>query len=76
MWYGERISKTKDIANPKFNMCCNDGKVEPPLLQNPSPVLQHPLFNHNMAYSRNYQQHICTYNMMFAFTSIGIKLDK
>uniref|UniRef100_A0A0R0JJH4 Helitron helicase-like domain-containing protein n=1 Tax=Glycine max TaxID=3847 RepID=A0A0R0JJH4_SOYBN len=34
------------------------------------------LFDHNATDSKNYQQHIRTYNMMFVFTSAGIKLNK
>jgi len=57
-------------------MCCSDGKVELSLLQNSPPVMQHLLFNHNATDSSNYQQHIRPHNMMFVFTSTGIKLDK
>ena len=76
MWYNERISKHKNSSSPRFNLCCGDGKVELPLLQNPLNHLQQLLFDHNVADSKNYQQHIRTYNMMFAFTATGIKLDK
>uniref|UniRef100_A0A0R0J3Z4 ATP-dependent DNA helicase n=1 Tax=Glycine max TaxID=3847 RepID=A0A0R0J3Z4_SOYBN len=76
MWYDERISKHKDSANAKFNLCCSDGKVKLPLLLNPPKHLQHLLFDHNTTDSKNYQQHTWTYNMMFAFTSAGIKIDK
>ena len=76
MWYDERISKHKNSTSLRFNLCCGDGKVELPLLQNPPKYLHRLLFDHNSADGRNYQQNICTYNMMFAFTSTGIKLDK
>ena len=76
MWYNERISKHKNSRSPRFNLCCRDDKVELPLLQNPPEYLPRLLFDHNSADGRNYQQNICTYNMMFAFTSTGIKLDK
>uniref|UniRef100_A0A0R0KGC4 ATP-dependent DNA helicase n=1 Tax=Glycine max TaxID=3847 RepID=A0A0R0KGC4_SOYBN len=76
MWYNERISKHKNSSSPRFNLCCGDGKVKLPLLQNPPKHLQQLLFDHHAADSKNYQQNIWTYNMMFAFTSAGIKLDK
>jgi len=76
MWYNERISKHKNSSNPRFNLCCGDGKVELPLPQNSPNHLQQLLFDHNVADSKNYRQHIRTYNMMFAFTSARIKLDK
>ncbi|KAL2990436.1 hypothetical protein AAZX31_11G201000 [Glycine max] len=60
MWYDERVSKDKRTTNPRFSLCCGNGKVELPLLQNPPKYL--------------YQ--LLTYNMMFAFTFAGIKFDK
>ncbi|KAH1242581.1 Replication protein A DNA-binding subunit B [Glycine max] len=44
--------------------------------ENPPKFLQQLLFEQNTAYAKNYQQNIRTYNMMFAFTSTGIKFDK
>ena len=76
MWYNERISKDKNTTSPKFSLCCGDGKVELPLLQSPPKYLEQLLFDDNASDSKNYQYNIWTYNMMFAFTSAGIKLDK
>jgi len=76
MWYNERISKCKNSSSPRFNLCRGDGKVEFPLLQNPPKLLQQLLFDQNTADGKNYQQNIRTYNIMFSFTSVGIKLDK
>ena len=76
MWYDERISKRVRTTNPRFNLCCGGGKVELPLLQNPPKYLYQLLYDHDTSDSKNYQQNIRTYNMMFAFTSAGIKFDK
>jgi len=76
MWYNERISKHKNCVSPRFSLCCGDDKVELPLLQNPPKHLQRLLFDDNTIDSKNYQHNIWAYNMMFAFTSAGIKLDK
>ncbi|KAL3005600.1 hypothetical protein AAZX31_08G229500 [Glycine max] len=76
MWYNERISKDKNTTSPKFSLCCGDGKVELPLLQSPPKYLEQLLFDDNASDSKNYQYNIRTYNMMFVFTSVGIKLDK
>ena len=76
MWYNERISKDKNTTSPKFCLCCGDVKVELPLLQTPPKYLEQLLFDDYATDSKNYQHNIQTYNMMFAFTSIGIKLDK
>ena len=76
MWYNERISKDKNCATPRFSLCCGDGKVKLPSLQNPPKHLQRLLFDDNIIDSKNYQHNIRAYNMMFAFTFVGIKLDK
>ncbi|KAH1203302.1 ATP-dependent DNA helicase PIF4 [Glycine max] len=76
MWYDERISKDRNTTSPKFSLCCGDGKVELPLLQSPLKYLERLLFDGKASDSKNYQCNIQTYNMMFAFTSAGIKLDK
>ncbi|RZB57296.1 hypothetical protein D0Y65_046101 [Glycine soja] len=39
MWYDERVSKDKRTTNPRFSLCCGNGKVELPLLQNPPKYL-------------------------------------
>ena len=74
MWYNENISKRSNGSSPLFS--CGDDKVKLPLLQNPPKFLQQVLFEQNTAHAKNYQQNIRTYNMMFAFTSAGIKFDK
>ena len=76
MWYDERISKDRNTTSPKFTLCCGDGKVELPLLQSPPKYLERLLFDGKASDSKNYQCNIQAYNMMFAFTSAGIKLDK
>ncbi|KAL5147164.1 Replication protein A DNA-binding subunit B [Glycine soja] len=76
MWYDERISKNKNFQNPRFSLCCGDGKAELPLLQNPPEYLQQLLFHDDTIDSKNCQHNLQAYNMMFAFTSAGIKLDK
>ena len=76
MWYNERVSKDKRTTNPRFSLCCGNGKVELSLLHNPPKYLYQLLYDHGTSDSKNYQQNIRTYNMMFAFTSAGIKFDK
>ncbi|XP_058729137.1 uncharacterized protein LOC131601360 [Vicia villosa] len=75
MWYQERMHKSTHSANPKFMMCCGNGKVELPILRNPPEQLAKLLFDHDNTVSRKFQQHIRLYNMMFAFTSPGAKFD-
>ncbi|KAL5166857.1 Replication protein A DNA-binding subunit B [Glycine soja] len=76
MWYDERISKDRNTTSLKFSLCCGDDKVELPLLQSPLKYLERLLFDGNASDNKNYQCNIRTYNMMFAFTFAGIKLDK
>ncbi|KAF1870631.1 hypothetical protein Lal_00026031 [Lupinus albus] len=47
-----------------------------PLLRAPPPILQHLLFDLKSNDSVNYQNNICLYNMMFAFSSLGAKIDR
>jgi len=75
MWYEERIKKHAHSTNPKYQLCCGNGKVQLPFLKDPPIVLQKLLFESNSNESRNYQQNIRTYNMMFAFTLLGAKVD-
>ena len=63
MWYDERISKDKNYGSPRFSLCCGDGKVELPLLQNPPQYLQQLLFDDNTIDSKNYQHNLRAYNM-------------
>jgi hypothetical protein len=75
MWYQERTCKSRDSIHPKFQLCCGDGKVQLPLLDNPPPLLEHLLFNHEAVDSKFFQQNTKTYNSMFCFTSPGMNFD-
>ncbi|XP_058727025.1 uncharacterized protein LOC131598443 [Vicia villosa] len=75
MWYQERMEKHKHSVNPKYSMCCGNGKVEISFLKTPPPVLNKLLFDHDSIISRKFKQQIRVYNIMFAFTSPGAKLD-
>ncbi|XP_050915006.1 uncharacterized protein LOC127129951 [Lathyrus oleraceus] len=75
MWYSERKNKCCHASNPKFSMCCGSGKVQLPLLKPAPKVLQHLLFDNESCESKNFQQQIRMYNVMFAFTSPGAKVD-
>ncbi|XP_058741664.1 uncharacterized protein LOC131614053 [Vicia villosa] len=75
MWYQERMHKSSHAANPKFMLCCGNGKVELSLLEQPPKVLAKLLFDNDNFDSRKFQHQIRVYNMMFALTSPGAKLD-
>lgn len=47
MWYQERMEKHKHAANPKYQLCCGNGKVELSFLKHPPTLLSYLLFDHN-----------------------------
>ena len=76
IWYDERINKDKQTKNPRFALCCGDGKIQLPLLQHAPQPLRQLLFDTNGSQAKNFQQNIRSYNLMFAFTSPSVKVDK
>ena len=75
MWYDERINKDKQSKNPMFALCCGNGKIQLPLLEDPPQPMRQLLFDSNSTKSKNFQVNIRSYNLMFAFTSPGAKVD-
>ena len=75
IWYDERINKDKQTKNPKFALCCGDGKIQMFVLENAPQPLRQLLFDSNDSQAKNFQQNIRSYNVMFAFTSPGLQLD-
>lgn len=75
MWYAERVMKHKHTLHPKYEMCCGRGRVQIPFLEQPPPILAHLMFDGQSADSKLFQENIRLYNMMFAFTSPGAKID-
>ena len=69
MWFDERI-KSSAKYRPEFGLCCSRGKIQLPHLKQP-PRLLLDLLQNRHKYSRNYIEHICAYNMIYAFTSMG-----
>ena len=75
MWYDERINKDKQTKNPKFSLCCGDGKIQLPILHDAPQPLRQLLFDSRDSQAKKFQQNIRLYNLMFAFTSPGVKVD-
>ncbi|KAH1190387.1 hypothetical protein GmHk_20G057945 [Glycine max] len=75
MWYDERINKYKQTKNPKFSLCCGDGKIQLPILHDAPQPLWQLLFDSRDSQAKKFQQNIRLYNLMFAFTSPGVKVD-
>lgn len=74
MWKYERTSEQQRLNALGFSICCGEGKVDLPLLrQTPEELLE--LLNGRDLESKNYRKNIRTYNNIFAFTSMGGKID-
>lgn len=75
LWYEERLEKKRNSKNPKFSLCCMQGKVELPLLKEPPSPLNEFLKNDD-AQSRIVQENIRCLNGMLSFTSMGERLTQ
>lgn len=73
LWLEERARRDR-VTNPKFSLCCMQGKVQLPKLKDPPRVLLNLLRNLDVK-SKHFQDNIRLYNMMFSFTSMGGKVD-
>ncbi|KAL0681732.1 hypothetical protein Bca4012_048579 [Brassica carinata] len=75
MWYGERINKRRNARTPTFTLCCMQGQVKLPLLQDPPDVLKR-LLEGDDKLSKHFQRNLRPYNMVFSFTSLGGKVER
>lgn len=74
LWYDERAHKCIRANPPEFSLCCLKGTVKLPLLDRP-PYLLSALLSGEDSRSSNYKENIRAYNSMFAFTSLGGKIE-
>ena len=79
LWCNDVVWRTveqRQIAkNPTFSLCCMQGQVQLPLLKQPPEVLQN-LLNRDDKLSKHFQRNTRAYNMVFSFTSLGLKIDR
>ncbi|KAI5442706.1 hypothetical protein KIW84_011659 [Lathyrus oleraceus] len=61
--------------SPKFQSCCHGGKVKLPLIGDPPVMFRKLLFDSASTPTKNYRTNTRTYNVMFSFTSPGMKFD-
>jgi hypothetical protein len=73
MWFEERLNRHFKAKNPRFGLCCIQGKVELPLLNNVPKILE-DLVHMRDERSQFFLQNIRSFNMMFSFTSLGGKI--
>ena len=72
-WLDEHLSKSSKWS-PKFGMCCFEGKIELPKLENPPPELLGFLTGTDDA-SKKFHDNIRRYNNALAMTSVGVQQD-
>ncbi|MCH80864.1 ATP-dependent DNA helicase PIF1, partial [Trifolium medium] len=73
MWSEERLKKSSKRA-PKFTLCCSQGDIEVvPYKQLPQPL--HDLYHSDTKRSKFFIDDIRSFNSMFAFTSMGGKIN-
>ncbi|XP_074330990.1 uncharacterized protein LOC141668168 isoform X2 [Apium graveolens] len=73
MWKEKRTNKNVKNGTPKFSLCCCQGQIKlPPTPPTPSYLLK--LYT-DLAISNYFRRRIRMYNAMFAFTSMGGKID-
>jgi hypothetical protein len=73
MWIEERLKKSSK-KKPKFALCCSKGEIEiVPYSRLPEPL--YDLYHGSNKRSRYFLNNIRSFNSMFAFTSIGGKID-
>ncbi|KAH7533322.1 hypothetical protein FEM48_Zijuj04G0118500 [Ziziphus jujuba var. spinosa] len=73
-WHDERVRKDYTSSKPKFSLCCMQGKVELPMMQDPPQILKYLLYGADDK-SKHFLKNIQSYNNMFSFTSMGGKIN-
>ncbi|KAJ3705389.1 hypothetical protein LUZ61_009094 [Rhynchospora tenuis] len=74
-WYQERSGSLSEDGTPRYNLCCRGGRVSLPPIEDPPEPLASLLDPTNGPESVHFIASIRTYNSMFAFTSMGVRID-
>ncbi|KAI9010866.1 hypothetical protein CLU79DRAFT_710185, partial [Phycomyces nitens] len=77
MWVDERL-KSSSIQNPRFGLCCSNGKITLPLPIAPPQELLDFVTNHDARNEQcvNFHTNIRAFNNAFAFVSIKANVDE
>ncbi|KAJ4806202.1 hypothetical protein LUZ62_018768 [Rhynchospora pubera] len=75
-WYQERSGSLSETGAPTYNLCCRGGRVSLPVIEDPPEPLCSLLDPSNGPDSVHFIAAIRTYNSMFAFTSMGVRIDQ
>ena len=73
-WYEERLEKPRKSKQPKYSICCTNGKISIPKMP-AIPIILEDLMSSRHAKSVHFLKNIRSYNSMFGFTSMGGKID-
>ncbi|XP_074314587.1 uncharacterized protein LOC141649809 [Silene latifolia] len=76
MWYEERVKMNSNRRRINFSLCCSEGKIRLPVLDDPPEILKRLLDYTQPGYSSSFRQLIRMYNSCFQFTSMGAKVDQ
>ena len=76
-WHQERVKRSYSGEGGciRFHLCCRGGKVVLPFQRDPPQFLAGLLDPHGDVLSKYFIKSIRSYNSMFAFTSLGAKID-
>lgn len=77
-WYSERIVNDSSYTQQRivYTLCCHDGRVSLPKRRSPPSPLRDLLSLDGHAHSRGFMRLIRQYNSLFAFTSLGVDVDR
>lgn len=73
-WFDERLKSYYKPRRPKYSLCCMQGKIKLPRMKKP-PQVFYDLLRGDTPKSNHFIKNIRSYNSMFAFTSMGGKID-
>jgi hypothetical protein len=73
-WMAEKLTSSSN-ANPRFGICCYQGKIKLTLLHNLPPEL-HNLYTSQNPHAKQFRENIRRYNNALAMTSLGCKVDE
>jgi len=72
--YSERAEKHIVTSTPKVSLCCMKGEISLPYMIEPPPLIRN-LFKGIDSRSAHFISNLRSYNNMFAFTSLGGKVE-
>ncbi|KAK9742235.1 hypothetical protein RND81_03G157600 [Saponaria officinalis] len=75
VWSNESVGQLSKSGRPQFSICCQKGKVRLLLLKDPPDYLTGLLDPNGGRRSSEFRRLIRSYNMIYAFTSMGGKVD-